>query len=335
MLGLAMSLPLLFCAVLARGQETDPAQVLSREYGLSRLGKGEVWITRREKEVRQRLDDLRPLVNRARGASEAIAKAQASNAALWNQRQALEQTIRKNSTQTSVNESQRKQLEEELKKLDAIAVAPEKLGGAPWMQPQLKDITNTFNSVLLGVFATRRDIERIDGEYADLAQQEPVRAALAQLGRNVRLGPLRDYRSAAPALEEYEQVIASQPHPLYLESGYLRVGAILNDNTPVTFSWKEGSDPAILTASMAQLAGIEPEPNAAERIVACPDGRRLAARRVVLSSLRFGKHVLHDVEAFVLPPEGEDCGAQIGESAFYGYRAIAEPAQLRLKIESR
>ena len=57
------------------------------------------------------------------------------------------------------------------------------------------------------------------------------------------------------------------------------------------------------------------------------------AKRVVLESLRFNKHVLRDVEAWLLPPEAEDCGCRIGSSAFAGFRAAAESAHLRFRIE--
>jgi hypothetical protein len=332
-LGLFLAFLMLECVPARAGTPGAPDEVLSREFGLIRRGKSEVWITRREAALRRQLDQLPPLVDRVRTDHDLIVEAFKANQRQWPLRQAREAALKKAMEKISTGDPQRKPLEEELKNLENTAVPPEKLGGAPWVQPRLVDLSSGLNSILLGVFAARRDAEMLGSEYQSLSQNREVRESLQQLGGNHRLGPLRDYAPDLRRLEEFEQFVFNQAAPLYLQSGHLRIGAILDDRMPVTFTWRESSEPTVITGAIAQAAGIVPDPDAPEMPIGCGGNRSLLARRVVCKSLRFGKHVLRDVEAWLLPPEGEDIGCRISASAFSGFQVAAEPALLRFRIE--
>jgi hypothetical protein len=326
-------LPVAWCATPGHAQSQAQAEaVLDNEFGLVRQGK-EAWILPREVELRQRLDSLPELLDQMRKAHISINEARELNLARLPQRQAEEQALKKKAAKFGSTDPKRKQIEEEIKALDRVAVAPEKLGGAPVVQQQLIHLISARGTALLGVSAARRDASALSDEYRPLLENEDVRAALRQLGGEHRLGPLRDYASDVRSLDAVEQFVFAQPQPLYLQSGRLRLGAILGERIPVTFSWSPKNEPTLITANIAQAAGIQPDASAPQTTVACPGGRSFAARRVVLESLRFGKHMLRDVEAFVLPPEGEDCGARISPAAFKGYRVVAEPALLHFRIE--
>jgi hypothetical protein len=323
------------CASVSAPAESaaGPEEVLSGEFGLIRRGKSEVWITPREAALRRQLDHLPSLVDRVRADRDSIVEAYNRNAVLWPQRQAREPVLKKALSELSPSDPKRKPLEEEFKNLDRTAVSPEKLGGAPWVQPRLVDLSSGLNAILLGVFAARRDAELLGNEYQTLRQNDDVASALRQLAGGHRLGPLRDYGADLRRLDEFEQFVFSQSTPLYLQSGHLRMGGILDERMPITFTWRESSEPTVITAALAQAAGIVPEDDAPEMPIGCGGGRRLPAKRVVLKSLRFGKHVLREAEAWLLPPEGEDFGCRIGSTAFTGYQVAAEPALLRFRIE--
>ena len=231
------------------------------------------------------------------------------NLALWGERQGVEQSLKQAAAKLAPSDPKRKQLEESLKRLDAASAAPEKLAGAAWVQPKLIDAVNTQQAILLGTFGARRDAAALAQEYAALRQEELVVAALKILGKEHRLGPIKDYAADLRHVNEYEAFVFSQPQLLYLQSGQVRISALLDDRVPVTFSPRAPASTAVVTASIAQAAGLTPEPNAPAIVVRGAGGRSWEAKRVTLASLRFGKHVLRNVEAFVLPPEGEDHGA--------------------------
>jgi hypothetical protein len=317
----------------AGGEFPGPEEVLAQEFGLIRRGKSEVWITPREASLRRQLGQLPAMVDRARSDRDWIVETHKNNFLLWPQRKAREGALKKSLGQLSPSDPQRRPLEEEMKALDRTAVSPEKLAGAPWVQPRLVDLSSRFNAILLSVFAARRDAELLGAEYQSLVQNRDVSRALEQLGGGHRLGPLRDYAPDLRRLDEFEQFVFNQAMPLYLQSGHVRIGAILNERMPVTFTWRESSEATVITAGIAQAAGIVPEPNAPQMTISCGPGRRVRANRVVLATLRFGKHVLRDVEAWLLPPEAEDCGCGISSSAFSGFQAAAEPVHLFFRIE--
>ena len=105
------------------------------------------------------------------------------------------------------------------------------------------------------------------------------------------------------------------------------------EETPATFTWRTSDEPTIITASLAESAGIETPDDAPRVELRIGRRRRLTARQVKIPYVRFGKYLVRDVPAYVLPPEGEDLGSQIGQFALKGYRVSAEPGRLRLVIE--
>jgi hypothetical protein len=119
--------------------------------------------------------------------------------------------------------------------------------------------------------------------------------------------------------------------PLYRDQGALRVAGLIN-RTPVTFTWKESSEPTMVTASVIEAAGLVVPDSAPEMAHPLGDGRVLKVRKFTIPYVRFGKQVLRDVPALALPPEGENLGTQIGVSAFSGVSPRAEPERFRLVI---
>ena len=54
--------------------------------------------------------------------------------------------------------------------------------------------------------------------------------------------------------------------------------------------------------------------------------------RMKVPQLRFGRHVLRDVDAYILAPEAADIGARIGAGAFAGYRVQLDADRLVLTV---
>jgi hypothetical protein len=149
------------------------------------------------------------------------------------------------------------------------------------------------------------------------------------------LGPLESYRAEQNRLGEYERLVFTSWLPVYLQSDRVRVGAIVNETTPVTFTWRAESGPTVLTTSLAEAAGLALP--AAETAAPLPvaAGRTLPARRITAPTLRFGQVVLRDVPVYVLGPEGEDLGALIGRDGFTENLVQLELERLRLVVGAK
>jgi hypothetical protein len=57
-------------------------------------------------------------------------------------------------------------------------------------------------------------------------------------------------------------------------------------------------------------------------------------RQARLKSVRFGRHVVRDLEVLVLSPDDEGVGARIGGRSLRGIRPRLEPERLMLHLES-
>jgi hypothetical protein len=111
---------------------------------------------------------------------------------------------------------------------------------------------------------------------------------------------------------------------------------IVNERAPVTFTWLSSNEPLVLTDAVAEAAGLERNSADADRVVIRVEpNRTLSASPATVATIRLGQHILHDVDALVLPPEAEDLGARIGVDAWSGYNVTLQLDRLRLVMHQK
>jgi hypothetical protein len=212
-------------------------------------------------------------------------------------------------------------------------IDPLQLGGFEPMKRQVIRLTNHRNDLATTILKIQEQRQKVTERYEHLTQNAQVREAIAALGGNQRLGPLDDYhaKSHLAKVAEYEREVFTPELPLYRDHGDLRVSGLIG-RTPVTFTWRESSEPTMLTASVIEATGLEVSSDAAKMQYRLPDGREVTVREFEVPYLRFGNQLLPRVKALALPPEAENAGTQIGASAFEGLSPKAEPQNLRLVL---
>ena len=213
---------------------------------------------------------------------------------------------------TATEAPERKQIEQQIRRLESQAVDPDQLAAQSDVRTHLIQFTNARNALAVKLLAIRRSIPQMEADYRVLEADLEVRAALRTLGEGHRLGPLENYLADLRRLDEYERLVFTPWLPIYLQSGRIRAGGILNETTPITFSWDAEGGPTILSESMVEAAGLELPASAAAVSLPLGSGRTLTARRMIVPALRFGQVVLRDVPVHVSGPDGEDVGAIIG-----------------------
>jgi aspartyl protease family protein len=225
-------------------------------------------------------------------------------------------------------------IELQIRSLQKQWIVPADLGGFAPLKKQLIDLTNCRNELATTVLTIREHLPSVSVQYEQLAQDPQIAKALAALGGRQRLGPLDDYRSKTflARIADYERDVFTSEIPLYKDSGNLRVSGLIN-RTPVTFTWRESSEPTMLTASVIEAAGLQVPQNAPQLPIRLADGSQVTVRQFEVPYMRFGNQVLRGVTAYALPPEAENAGTQIGPLAFEGVTAKAEPQNLRLRLE--
>lgn len=329
----------LLLSVYATGSDAadaDPEAFLRRDKGLTQIAGGSVWLSGAERCLREHVSHLDELKRQILSIQRSLEDRCQNNLVLWDTNRRRIQSLQKALSSLNTDDPKKKQIERQIKELETQAVRPRRLPAEANVRAWLTELTNLRNRLGLSVIAIRRLKVAMESEYKQLAGDPDVASAFRQLGESHRLGPTNNgYATEIRQLGEYERVAFTDRMPLYVQSEKLRVGAILNERVPVTFTWQASHDPTVLTASMAESAGVN-IPDSAE-IFEMPFGRtrRLPTRRVVVQSIRFGEHVLRDIPAYVLPPEGEDLGARIGLEALDEYQATVELERLRLVIRPR
>jgi hypothetical protein len=318
----------------------DPAAVLHR-FGLEK--KGRTWCLAEEVELQRRLAELEPLERRfheLRQQVEQIVQQHQRAAAQLAQAEAARQRTRQLLASAAAGSPQRKPLEDELKRQSALVdrlkrtyVPLEKQAEMPLVRSTLVEWIAVRNEIALTILECRNVPARLPGLYHQLRNHPEVMEALASLGSQERLGPAKTYQAERRLMDRLEQQVLGDVLPVYVESGHYRLPAILNEQTPATFSYLDSSEPAIIPATLAEAAGITVDPSAEPLSYRVDQRRTVAVRPATIPRLRLGGHVLRNVEAYVLPPDAEDLGARIGHLALGEYRITIEPQRLECKIE--
>jgi hypothetical protein len=320
---------------LSPDESADAAAYLAWNRGLQRVAGGSVWLSSTERQVRANLEVLgslrRDVLRAQRRLDDRIRKNYVAWEASRQQIAALQQILASRDTKDSEERKIRQQIDD----LQSRAVAPDKLGAEPDVRALVIRLANQRNRLALALIALRRSIPRITPEYERLAADTRVQQALEKLGPNHRLGPLSEnYNQHLRNLPEYERIVFTSWVPIYLQSGNVRVDTIVNEQTPVTVTWMTSNEPLVLTDALAEVVGLDRETTISDPLaIQVEPGRTLSAQPVTVDTIRLGRHVVHDVRAFVLPPEAEDLGARMGVATWSEYAVTLQLDGLRLVIE--
>ncbi len=309
------------------------AEVFLRDVkGLTPIPGGKVWMCRAECTLR-----------------DALAKLDDSRRDLIQQQRTLEQRVRANRQQwelilpsiaalkaarsaAATDAPERPQIDRQIALLGSQAVDPERLGSRTDVRASVIRLNNARHALALSLLTIRRAVPRMEADYRGLQSDSEVQTALRALGGGHRLGPLETYRRELRRAEAYEQLVFTPWVPIYIQSDRIRVDALLNERTPITFSWRVDQGPTMLTDSMLEAAGLDVPATAPTVSLQAAPGRMLNTRQMNIPALRFGQTVLHDVPVYALGPDGEDLGAVIGADVFTGYTVQLELSQLRLSL---
>lgn len=329
-----------FLAVIRPAAAAEPGRraaenFLRRVKDVANIPGGKVWLCRAERTLRDCLASLDDAKREVIQLQKSLDQSIQQNFQLWEANRQAIAGLKTALSQTATDAPERKQIQQQIQHLQSQSISPERLAGHGDIRQRLIQFTNARNDLTLQLLTIRRSIAQLDEDYRRLEADLEVHAALRKLGEGHRLGPLESYRAEQSRLAEYERLVFTSWLPIYLQSERVRVGAILNETTPVTFTWRSETGPTVLTASMAEAAGLALP--AAETAVPLPvaAGRTLPARRVTATTLRFGQVLLRDVPVHVLGPEGEDLGATIGPDAFTEHVAQLELDRLRLVLRPK
>jgi len=333
--GLCFALVLLVSAANSAAAEDEAQQAarqLNEQHGLVKIT-GRVWGLPLEVQLRMRLKRLPSLREQIVTTQKALDERTARNEQAWQQAAPAINALKSQLARLSSSDPQRAALSEQLKLISADVVEPKSLAGRDDVRTQLSGLGQDRCALALDLVWIRSTVVKIAERYRQLAGDEEVTRLIKQSGTKCRLGPARDYAADARKLDEYDALAFAVHVPVYLQSGRVRVTALIADAACATFSWSEASDAVTcLPASVLDAAAIQVPADAPQRTVRI-EGRTVVCREIVLGSLRLGSCHAKSVPVCVLPPEAEDLGAQLTPLAFSPCRGKLELERLRVVLE--
>ena len=312
--------------------EPDAATLLAG-HGLKPVGR--VWMFEEELRLRRELTELPKRRERILAIENELDERIERNRKLWQESQPVLAGLRKSLAKLPTDDPARPRLQQQIDALTKAASAPAKLGGRAEVRARVVEWINERNALATALVQIRTAIGRLGDLYTHVSQASGVADAIRSAGDKHRLGPQRSYAADRDKLDEYERLAFTPFVPVFWQGSELRLTALVDDKSPVTFTWTgSGGNSIVLTSTAAEAAGLTVPADAPREVVSRSGQHRATARRIEVARLRLGKCVLERVAVLVLPPEAEDWGCQISREALSGHSVQLEPERLRLLIDA-
>ena len=308
--------------------EPSPAQSLRDNYGLSQAAVGKIWVLERERSLREAVTGLTKLRGQVVAGTKAMSDVVERNSRRWEADRLRRERLRKQRAQLRSDDPERARITRQLQQLQKNSVPPNELPTLPEAQRIAIELTRARDRLTLQVAALKRKTQQLTRAYKVLREDARVQQLLGKVGKANRLGPTQDFLRV---LSGIEACVNTNFVPIFDQSGHLRFSGIVNDRTPLTFTWVASVSVPVVPARVIESAQLQLG-NSRLRRRQLPNGRQVEVRRARLERLRFGEMTLKDVVVDVLSPDSEDVGAVIGRAAFSPLKVELHPATLRLQL---
>jgi hypothetical protein len=320
------------CDVLSADQQPTVAERLDAEFGLEKT-KANVWVLAQEKRLPKAVADLNEIRQQIVAQKVQLSTHVLQNSLNWRRLQLAErQADRLKSQAGKANEfaAAKKAVEA----YRAISTPPQELGGEKETRSALINLIVAIQELQLRSASLSRQITKLESEYTELAADKKVQKVLSENTSGGRLGPAISLNNLRRKLAEYAKSPDADAVPIYLEAGQIRLGAIVNERFPGTFSWDENASHAVVSHAMYQAWSVAP-PDAKAKLVAwqTENGQTVKCTQGRLDYLKIGPAVVRDLPVLVLPPEQESIGAIIGPKLVEAFTADCRPAELVLRLK--
>ncbi len=194
-------------------------------------------------------------------------------------------------------------------------------------------ISKERNELTLAVVALKETLPKLEAEYAELKKNEEIIAALKILGpMGQKLGPVKSYKLDARKNAFYDKELFGPNYPLTRNGEHLVVYGIINEKHSFPFSWLADIEQTLLQSKDLAELGITPAADAPSGMLEIGEDKIKVTQIKV--TIRFGQHVLRDVEALVMDAAGKDYGNIIGSKAMGELVMLREPKELNATIRN-
>jgi clan AA aspartic protease (TIGR02281 family) len=178
------------------------------------------------------------------------------------------------------------------------------------------EVARLRESYMQGAEDLRKSVDAITAKYTELAGKPEVSKALKDLSTSTKipqkLGPSKELAAAIKWLAKLETTVQSETVELHRENGIGHIDVMINGKGPFRMVFDTGAGPTTLPAGIASQLGLKPTGRTITLVVA--DGSKVAAREMVLGTVRIGRLTVKDVTCVVMPEEKGDIAPLLGQS---------------------
>ncbi|WP_146433015.1 hypothetical protein [Blastopirellula retiformator] len=326
---MAIAILLTSVAPLPAQEETE---ALFEQQGLVKYGRR--WILPCETDLAPELRQLDSLEQQLSFVQRQVDLAREDNARNWKRQQATLAAIDrlgKRLKEHAVGSDQEKELAQEIGRLRKMAtsagdaVEPKKLAALPNVRELLMQQAQLLATLTTRTVQLREDMVNLDQRYAK------IRGEFLEEDQAV-IGPLELLSRRLGRLARFERLANQDRLPIFLQNDKPRVAAVLDQDNPQIFTWNPNGKEIILTANMAQSAGVQYTPE--EGGVVVLEKQELPVRKGRVAALRVGPALLQDVAVSVLPPEQEFRGGFLGGKVFQHFQPDLSLEELCLQFDA-
>lgn len=339
---LLMSWGLLVFVGLTRSAYSATPEETLRAYGLQRVEK--TWVVPAEMELHDRLEDLGKLERRLQDSKRECDTQIAAIEQLRAQLKTAEETKARLATvlKTSPAGQLRTMLERDQKEQTQLAAKlkeglppTDTLGGLAPLKGVLAEQCALRTELALGVIDASRLEAGLAKQYAELASNNDVKNALAELNSQT-LGPAKRLTGEQKTLLKYRAAAMAATVPIYREGKRVRVSLILNEELPATLTWHDEHDATLLPYSLAQNLGLtEKLPSKQEQLALPKEKLTLQGWFMTLERIRLGQALAEKTPVFVLAPEHEALGGRLGYEMQKELLLTLDAERLQIKCGTR
>jgi hypothetical protein len=196
-------------------------------------------------------------------------------------------------------------------------------GMAPKLKTAITEWVIARNKLIIAYLAAEPDFSDLGKRYKELAEDADVAAALKSHGAKHRLG--------SPAFEQdkktmaaVESTVMTDEVPFIRDGQFDALGGLLNETVPVAVQI-ESVNPNSgnwMPVDLLVKAGIAIDPTAPSvTLTFSANGKKTVyqCRQVIVPKLRFGKHVLENLQFLALPDDAKDLGPQLMSKELAGF----------------
>jgi clan AA aspartic protease (TIGR02281 family) len=190
------------------------------------------------------------------------------------------------------------------------------------MEAQLKEMRREVNedreAYIEYVLGMRETADKIEEQYASLAADADVKAALKKLNaasdKTFAMEPSRSFQSSVKKLKSIEDKILSEKIPLKREGNSLSVSVVIDGKHTQEMVVDSGATIICLPHNVAMKCGLEPLDSDPTIQLVIADGSVIDGKLKKIGSVRVGKFTVEDVDCAVLSPVATHATCLLGMS---------------------